>query len=108
METNFFPFFLVIIASIFQGSFGVGMKYMAPFKWESWWLVHATIAMMVFPLVWALISVSGLFDIIGDAPTSAIFLAMLFGFLWGVGGIMFGVSIPSISAYPSPMVLLWA
>ncbi len=96
MDTNFFPFLLVIFASIFQGSFGVGMKYMAPLKWESWWLVHVTVAMVLFPLAWALISVPGLFEIIGDAPTNAIFLAMLFGFLWGVGGIMFGVSVPYI------------
>jgi L-rhamnose-H+ transport protein len=96
MESTFFPFILVIAASFFQGSFGVGMKYMAPLKWESWWLVHATIAMLLFPLAWALIAVPGLFDIISNAPTSAVTLAMVFGFLWGVGGIMFGVSIPYI------------
>ena len=96
MDTNFFPFLLVIFASIFQGSFGVGMKYMAPLKWESWWLVHVTVAMMLLPLIWALIAVPGLFEIIGAAPESSIYLAMLFGFLWGIGGIMFGVSVPYI------------
>ena len=96
METNFTPFLLVIFASIFQGSFGVGMKYMAPLKWESWWLVHATVAMLLFPLVWALMAVPGLFDIISSVPGNAVMLAMLFGFLWGIGGIMFGVSVPYI------------
>ena len=96
METTFAPFLLIIFASIFQGSFGLGMKYMAPLKWESWWLVHATIAMLIFPIAWALISVPGLFDIIKSAPVNAITLAMLFGFLWGIGGIMFGVCIPFI------------
>lgn len=96
METNFLPFLLVIFASVFQGSFGVGMKYMAPLKWESWWLVHATVAMLLFPLVWALISVPGLFGIIFSSPIDAVLLAMVFGFLWGIGGIMFGVSIPYI------------
>jgi len=96
MESTFFPFLLVIFASIFQGSFGVGMKYMAPLKWESWWLVHVTIAMVLFPLTWAIIAVPGLFDIIGNAPINAVALAMLFGFLWGIGGILFGVSVPYI------------
>jgi len=96
METAFLPFLLVIFASLFQGSFGLGMKYMAPLKWESWWIVHVTIAMVIFPLVWALIAVPDLFGIIGDAPSNAIFLAMLFGFLWGIGGILFGKSIPYI------------
>lgn len=96
MESTLAPFILVIFASIFQGSFGVGMKYMAPLKWEAWWLVHVTIAMLIFPLAWALFAVPGLFGIIGNAPIISIELAMLFGFLWGVGGIMFGVSIPYI------------
>jgi L-rhamnose-H+ transport protein len=96
MESTFLPFILVIFASVFQGSFGVGMKYMSPLKWESWWLVHVTIAMLIFPLTWALIAVPGLFNIIGNAPVNAVVLAMLFGFLWGIGGILFGVSIPYI------------
>ncbi|MCD6354113.1 MAG: hypothetical protein J7L95_01045 [Prolixibacteraceae bacterium] len=96
MESTFLPFLLVIFASIFQGSFGVGMKYMAPLKWESWWLVHVTIAMILFPLTWAIIAVPGLFEIIGNAPINAVALAMLFGFLWGIGGILFGVSVPYI------------
>lgn len=92
----FVPFLIVIFASIFQGSFGVGMKYMAPLKWEAWWLVHVTVAMVLFPLTWAMIAIPDLFGIIGQAPTNAVMLAMLFGFLWGVGGILFGVSIPYI------------
>lgn len=95
MET-YLPFFIVIFASIFQGSFGVGMKYMAPLKWESWWLVHVAIAMILFPIIWALIAVPGLFEIISNSPANAIALAMLFGFLWGIGGILFGVSIPYV------------
>lgn len=96
MESIFLPFILVILASLFQGSFGVGMKYMAPLKWEAWWLVHISIAMLLFPLTWAFISVPGLIEIISNAPSNAIQLAMFFGFLWGIGGIMFGVSIPFI------------
>ncbi|NRB63692.1 MAG: rhamnose/proton symporter RhaT, partial [Saprospiraceae bacterium] len=92
----FLPFLLVIFASIFQGSFGLGMKYMAPLKWEAWWLVHATIAMIIFPMTWAIIAVPDLFGIIAESPASAIQLGMLFGFLWGVGGILFGVSVPYI------------
>jgi L-rhamnose-H+ transport protein len=96
MESMFLPFLLVIFASFFQGTFGLGMKYMAPLKWESWWLVHVTVAMVAFPLIWALIVVPNLFEVIGTAPANAIFVAALFGFLWGVGGIMFGVSVPYI------------
>lgn len=80
----------------FQGTFGLGMKFMAPLKWEAWWLVHATVAMLLFPLAWAFIVVPDLFSIIASAPSRAIWTGMLFGFLWGIGGIMFGKSIPYI------------
>lgn len=52
MESIVLPFLLIIVASFFQGSFGVGMKYMSPLKWENWWLVHVSIAMVLFPLLW--------------------------------------------------------
>jgi L-rhamnose-H+ transport protein len=90
------PFLIVIIASFFQGSFGLGMKYMKPLKWEAWWLIHATVAMIIFPISWALVVVPDLFSVIGNAPMSAIYMGAFFGFLWGIGGIMFGVSVQHI------------
>ncbi|PWJ55557.1 L-rhamnose-H+ transport protein [Dyadobacter jejuensis] len=96
MDFALLPLALVLFASIFQGSFGIGMKFMAPLAWEAWWLVHATVAMVILPLVWALLVVPDLFGIIAQAPSSALLLGMLFGFLWGIGGIMFGKSIPFI------------
>lgn len=96
MEFALLPFALVLLASIFQGSFGLGMKFMAPLRWEAWWLVHAAVAMLIFPLAWALLVVPDLFGIIAAAPSGAIWSGMIFGFLWGIGGILFGKSIPHI------------
>ena len=90
------PFVLLFFASFFQGSFGLGMKYMSPLSWEAWWLIHVTIAMIIFPFLWAIIVVPNLFDIISSSPIESIQMAMLYGFLWGIGGIMFGVSVPYI------------
>ena len=92
----FLPFLLLIFASFFQGTFGLGMKYMNPMSWESWWVVHVLVAMILFPMIWAFLAIPDLFEIISNSPKDAIYLAMLFGFLWGIGGIMFGVSVPYI------------
>ena len=93
MNDLFFPLFLVIVASVFQGTFGLGMKYMKPLPWEAWWLVHSLVAMVAVPLVWAFIAVPDLCTVISAAPAAAIQKGMLYGFLWGVGGILFGVSV---------------
>ena len=92
----FLPFLLLIFASFFQGTFGLGMKYMNPMSWESWWVIHVLVAMILFPMIWAYIVIPDLFEIIASSPKDAIYSAMLYGFLWGIGGIMFGVSVPYI------------
>ncbi|MBD0401782.1 L-rhamnose/proton symporter RhaT [Flammeovirga sp. EKP202] len=90
---DLFAILLILCASFFQGTFGLGMKHIAPLKWENWWLVHATTAMIILPMGWALLVESNTFSIIGEVDQSVIFMAMLFGFLWGIGGILFGVSV---------------
>ncbi|GAA4238758.1 L-rhamnose/proton symporter RhaT [Postechiella marina] len=90
------PLLLVIFASIFQGSFGLGMKFMAPLKWEAWWLVHSIFSMILIPTAWAFFVTPDLFSVVTGASTTVILTAMAFGALWGVGGIMFGKSVPYI------------
>jgi L-rhamnose-proton symport protein RhaT len=93
MNEYMLPILLVLLASLFQGTFGLGMKYVKPLAWEAWWLVHATVAMVIFPLAWALLVVPDLAGVLSDAPTNELVAGSLLGFLWGIGGIMFGVSV---------------
>jgi len=88
MEIAVIPLLVVVVASIFQGSFGLGMKFMAPLKWESWWLVHSVVAMLLFPMAWAFCVVPDLLGIITQASFATIGMAMFFGFLWGIGGVV--------------------
>lgn len=96
MMELFIPFVLVIFASFFQGTFGLGMKFIKPLAWEAWWLVHVFIAMILFPMTWAFISVPDLLSVISSVDGNVLFKAMLFGFLWGIGGILFGKSVGKV------------
>jgi L-rhamnose-H+ transport protein len=87
------PILIVVFASIFQGTFGIGMKYIKPLSWEAWWVIQSVVAMLLFPLIWALIVVPDLFGILCDAPMNEVTAGATMGFLWGIGGIMFGVSV---------------
>ena len=93
MNELFLPILIIVLASVFQGTFGLGMKYVKPLAWEAWWIVHATVAMVVFPLIWALLVVPDLFHVIAQAPANELLAGSLLGFFWGIGGIMFGVSV---------------
>lgn len=93
MDNLLLPLAIVVLASVFQGTFGLGMKYVKPMAWEAWWLVHSTVAMVIFPVAWALMVVPDLGHVIRQAPTNELLAGSLLGFVWGVGGIMFGVSV---------------
>jgi L-rhamnose-H+ transport protein len=87
------PILIVIMAGLFLGTFGVGMKHIAPMAWEAWWLVYALLSLLLFPLAWALLAVPSLWDVLAAAPLDAAAKGMFFGAMWGIGGIMFGFSI---------------
>lgn len=90
------PIALIVLASVFQGTFGLGMKRVSPMAWEAWWLIYSVVAMVLVPGIWATLAVPSWPDAVLAAPKPAVWGAMLLGFLWGVGGILFGVSVTRI------------
>lgn len=86
---------LIAIGSIGSASFYVPFKRVKVWAWESYWISQGLAAWIICPWIFALLTVpSGtLMDILHDAPTSTKWLAMMFGALWGVGGLTFGLSI---------------
>jgi L-rhamnose-H+ transport protein len=87
------PILIVIAAGCLLGSFGVGMKHVAPLGWEAWWLVFSLLSLVLCPLAWALLTVPNLWEVLAASPGEAVAKGMFFGALWGIGGVMFGVSI---------------
>jgi L-rhamnose-H+ transport protein len=90
-----FGILLIAIGSIGAASFYVPFKRVKSWAWESYWITQGLAAWIICPWVFALLTVpSGtLMDIIHDAPSSAKWLTIMFGALWGVGGLTFGLSI---------------
>ena len=62
-------------------------------SWEIYWLIQGFAAWIVAPVVLAYIFVPNLSIILHAAPRSSIFYALLWGALWGVGGLTFGLAI---------------
>ncbi len=84
---------LIIAAGSFcQSSSYVPINKVKSWSWESYWLAQGLFAWIVFPLAGALLampegySISNLFGMEG-AP-----MAVVYGALWGVGGLTFGLS----------------
>jgi L-rhamnose-H+ transport protein len=65
-------------------------------SWEVYWIIQGFAAWIVAPSLFASIFVPHLWSILAEAyhnDPSAICYALLFGALWGVGGITFGLAI---------------
>ena len=89
---------IIAIGAFCQSSSYVPINKIKDWSWESYWIVQGVFAWLLFPLVGALLSVSGTGGSFGDllammsAAPKATWLTILFGALWGVGGLTFGLS----------------
>lgn len=86
---------LIAIGSLGAASFYVPFKKVKIWSWESYWLSQGVAAWLIAPILfaWLTLPKGQLFPILSEAPASAKWLALLFGALWGVGGLTFGLSI---------------
>src|SRR6476620_10965099 len=90
----------VILGVIFHfiGGFASGSFYM-PYKkvrgwsWESYWIVGGLFSWLIVPPLAAWLTIPNFSEIIAHTPTSTLFYTFLFGLLWGVGGLTYGLGV---------------
>lgn len=82
---------IVILAAILQGSFIVPMSYVKSWKWENSWAIFSILGMFVFNWILSIMAVPSLCQIYKSASLSALFVPAIFGILWGIGAIFFGL-----------------
>lgn len=82
----------------FLGGFASGSFYM-PFKkvkgwsWESYWIVGGLFSWLLVPPLAALVTIPGFWQLITGADSSTLFYTYLFGLLWGIGGLTYGLGV---------------
>jgi L-rhamnose-H+ transport protein len=80
------------IGGVAAGSFYIPFKKVRDWAWESYWLVGGLFSWIVIPWLVAFLTVPELISVLAKAPASSVFWSYLFGLLWGVGGLTFGLS----------------
>ncbi|WP_223549053.1 L-rhamnose/proton symporter RhaT [Aestuariivivens sp. NBU2969] len=65
-------------------------------SWNSYWLVQAIFAWLVFPLVIGYLTVPNLWKVFIESPSPVMFNAFLLGAVYGFGGMAFGFAIKHI------------
>lgn len=92
---------MAVIAGIifhFIGGFASGSFYM-PFKkvkgwhWESYWLAGGLFSWLIVPPVAAWLTLPGFAELIAQASWRTLAATYVFGLLWGIGGLTYGLGI---------------
>ena len=86
---------IIAVGAFCQSSSYVPVNKVKGWSWESYWLVQGVFAWLLFPLLGALLAVPAghsLFELFTPDNQFNVLMTMLFGVLWGVGGLTFGLS----------------
>ena len=86
---------IIAIGAFCQSSCYVPINKIKSWSWESYWLVQGIFAWLLFPLLGALLAVpSGhsLCELFTGGHAFSVCMTVLFGVLWGIGGLTFGLS----------------
>lgn len=89
-----FGLLIIAIGSFCQSSSYVPIRKVKQWSWESFWLVQGVFAWIIFPIIGAMLAVpegESITELLAAHPQEAL-MTMLFGALWGIGGLTFGLS----------------
>jgi len=88
----FFGVFLHGVGGFSAGSFYIPFRKVRRWAWESYWLVQGVAAWLIMPVFVAALTAADLRTIFSNSPAKSMLWAYLFGLLWGIGGLTFGLS----------------
>lgn len=81
------------IGGFASGSFYIPYKKVKNWSWESYWIVGGLFSWLIVPPLAAWLTIPNFADIIRQTSSSAIGYSYLFGLLWGIGGLTYGLGV---------------
>jgi len=91
-----YGFVVLLVACLFQGSFGICFKKYQPFSWEAFWVLFSIVGVLCIPHIWAAVEVPHYMSYILQTPGETLFFGALAGFFWGVSSIWYSRAIDMI------------
>lgn len=94
------------IGGVASGSFYMPYKKVRGWSWESYWIVGGLFSWLVIPPLAAWLTVPHFSEIIAQADMSTIGWTFVWGMLWGIGGLMYGLGMRYLGMSLGNSVLL--
>lgn len=87
---------ILVLAGAAQASFALPMKHFRGWRWEHVWVGQALTSNLIFPMVFLALNWPQLRDVFADVSPGHWAALLLFGVIWGIGGIGYGISLTSL------------
>lgn len=81
------------IGGFASGSFYMPYKKVKGWNWESFWIVGGLFSWLIVPPIAAWLTIPGFTEIIKGAASGTLGITFLFGVLWGIGGLTYGLGV---------------
>src|SRR5579862_2045585 len=81
------------IGGFASGSFYMPYKKVRGWHWENYWIVGGLFSWLIVPPIAAWLTVPGFAELIRGAQSSTLAYTMVFGILWGFGGLTYGLGV---------------
>ena len=80
------------IGGFAAGTFYIPIKMVKKWSWETAWFVLGITAWLIVPFLFAWLTTPNLLDVLQSADANAIMWTYIFGVLWGIGALTFGLT----------------
>lgn len=87
---------ILVAAGVINASFTMPMKYARKWAWENTWLAWSVLALIVLPVITALITVPHLAMVYRSATSRVLLEVCGFGAGWGIAQVFFGIAVDLI------------
>ncbi len=81
------------IGGFASGSFYVPYKKVKGWAWESYWIIGGLFSWLIVPPLAAWLTLPGFSEIIKATPWLILQFTFIFGVLWGIGGLTYGLGV---------------
>lgn len=81
------------IGGFASGSFYMPYKKVRGWSWESFWIVGGLFSWLIVPPLAAFLTIPGFWSIIAGTDNSTLWFTYIFGLLWGIGGLTYGLGV---------------
>ncbi len=97
MQANpFFGTLIHAVGGVSAATCYVPFQKVKAWSWNSYWIVQATFAWLIFPLLIGFFTLPNMLAVFTDAPNEVLFYATFLGVIYGFGGMCFGYAIKHI------------